>query len=137
MKLKVAIITAIAIIFLISTYLKLAPILNNNFPFTMDQARDMLDIREIAVGFHPVLIGPTTSINGVFLGPFYYYFNLIPFIISGGDPAFLVYWSQCLMLLPLLKNFRNILICMFYLPPPGEIRRRGVINCFGFKNTFL
>lgn len=77
----------------ISTYLKVAPILHYNFPFTMDQARDMLDIREIVVGLHPVLIGPTTSINGVFLGPFYYYFNVLPFLVSGGDPAFLVYWN--------------------------------------------
>ena len=60
----------------------------------MDQARDMLDIREIVVSLHPTLIGPTTSINGVFLGPFYYYFNVIPFLIGGGDPAALVYWNS-------------------------------------------
>jgi hypothetical protein len=58
----------------------------------MDQARDMLDIREIVVGLHPRLIGPTTSINGVFLGPFWYYFNVPPFILGSGHPAFLVYW---------------------------------------------
>lgn len=58
----------------------------------MDQARDMLDLREIVVGLHPRLIGPTTSINGVFLGPFWYYFNVIPFSLGSGDPAFLVYW---------------------------------------------
>lgn len=81
------------IVFAVSAYLMIAPILNYNFPFTMDQARDMLDIREIVVGLHPTLIGPTTSINGVFLGPFYYYFNVIPFAVSGGDPAALVYWN--------------------------------------------
>lgn len=59
----------------------------------MDQARDMLDIREIVISLHPTLIGPTTSINGVFLGPFYYYFNVLPFALSGGDPASLVYWN--------------------------------------------
>lgn len=63
-----------------------------NIPFTMDQGRDMLDIREIAVGFKPRLIGPTTSINGVFLGPFWYYFNLPPFLLGKGDPSFLVAW---------------------------------------------
>ena len=63
------------------------PVLNYNFPFTMDQSRDMLDIRQIVVSLHPTLIGPTTSINGVFLGPFYYYFNVIPYFLSGGDPA--------------------------------------------------
>jgi len=69
------------------------PVLNYNFPFTMDQSRDMLDIRQIVVSLHPTLIGPTTSINGVFLGPFYYYFNVIPYFLSGGDPASLVYWN--------------------------------------------
>lgn len=53
----------------------------------------MLDIRHIVAGKHPSLVGPTTSINGVFLGPFYYYLNVIPFIAGGGDPAFLVYWN--------------------------------------------
>lgn len=80
-------------VFSLSLYLKTAPILNNNFPFTMDQARDMLDIRNIVVGKKPTLIGPTTSINGVFLGPFYYYLNLPAFVIGGGDPAYLVYWN--------------------------------------------
>lgn len=77
----------------VSLYLKLVPVLNNNFPFTMDQARDMLDIRAIVEGKKPTLIGPTTSINGVFLGPFYYYFNLLPFFVSNGDPAYLTYWN--------------------------------------------
>lgn len=63
-----------------------------NFPFTMDQGRDMLDIREIAVGLKPRLIGPTTSINGVYLGPFWYYFNLLPFVMGKGDPSYLVAW---------------------------------------------
>lgn len=93
MSLKFIIITIFVFIFAISTYLKLAPILNNNFPFTMDQARDMLDIRAMVELRKPALIGPTTSINGVFLGPFYYYFNLIPYVVSGGDPAALTYWN--------------------------------------------
>ena len=88
-----AILALFILILFISTYLKVVPILNYNFPFTMDQARDMLDIREIVVGLHPTLIGPTTSINGVFLGPFYYYFNVLPFALSGGDPAYLVHWN--------------------------------------------
>lgn len=80
------------IIFLISLLLRLGPILNYNFPFTYDQGRDMLDLRNIVVGGHPSLIGPTTSINGVYLGPFWYYFNLIPYLGGGGDPQVLVYW---------------------------------------------
>ena len=64
-----------------------------NFAFTIDQARDMLEIRKIAVDHHLIMIGPTTSINGVYLGPFWYYFNLPAFIVGGGDPTTLVYWA--------------------------------------------
>lgn len=81
------------VVLVFAAFLYTYPILNYNFPFTTDQGRDMLDIREIAVSFHPSLIGPTTSINGVYLGPFYYYFNVIPFWIGFGDPAVLVYWN--------------------------------------------
>ncbi len=64
-----------------------------NFAFTIDQARDMLEIRKIAVDHHLVMIGPTTSINGVYLGPFWYYFNLPAFLLSHGDPTSLVLWG--------------------------------------------
>lgn len=59
----------------------------------MDQGRDLVDIRQMVVTHIPRLIGPTTSINGVFLGPFYYYFIAVPFILSGGNPAAIVYWQ--------------------------------------------
>lgn len=93
---KDRLIVTFVLILIISSLIRIVPILYNNFPFTMDQGRDMLDIRDIVVGKNPTLIGPTTSINGVFLGPFYYYFNAIPFLFSMGDPAFLVYWTLLL-----------------------------------------
>lgn len=65
----------------------------------MDQARDMLDIRSIVVEKNLTLIGPTTSINGVFLGPSYYYFNVLPFALGGGDPSALVYWNILMFIL--------------------------------------
>lgn len=72
---------------------RLAVVADNNLPITMDQGRDLLDIRSIAVGHKLRLIGPTTSINGVYLGPFWYYFNLPAFVGSGGHPASLTYWQ--------------------------------------------
>src|SRR3989344_2165305 len=80
------------VIFIISLLLRFLTVLNYNFPFTMDQGRDMLDIRNVVNGLNPTLIGPTTSINGVYLGPFWYYFNVIPYLVGQGDPATLVYW---------------------------------------------
>ncbi len=76
-----------------STIIKFAEVSGGNFPFTMDQGRDMIDLRHMVVTYSPRLVGPTTSINGVLLGPFWYYFNLIPFIAGGGNPSFLVYWQ--------------------------------------------
>ncbi len=78
---------------IITTLIKGAEVLNNNFPITTDQGRDLVDIRHMVVTHTPRLVGPTTSINGVLLGPFWYYFNLIPFIAGGGDPSYIVYWQ--------------------------------------------
>src|SRR3989344_5410275 len=80
------------VVFLISFLLRFLIVLNYNFPFTMDQGRDMLDIRNVVDGLNPTLIGPTTSINGVYLGPFWYYFNVPPYLLGQGNPSALVYW---------------------------------------------
>lgn len=69
-----------------------------NTPFTYDQARDMLDIRALGEFKDLAVLGPTTSINGLRLGPFYYYFNLPAYWLGGGDPQVLVYWNILLFL---------------------------------------
>ena len=93
-----------------------------NFAFTIDQARDMLEIRKIAIAHHPVTIGPTTSINGVYLGPFWYYFNLPAFILGRGDPTTLVYWTVI---------FYHFSVFLFWL------RYRKTNPHFGTIGTFL
>ncbi len=82
-----------AFVFFISASIRIISVSNFNVAFTSDQARDMLEIREIAVLYSPKLIGPITDIIGLYLGPFWYYFNLAPFLISGGNPVSLVYFS--------------------------------------------
>lgn len=76
-----------------STLIKLQVVKNYNFPFTMDQGRDLVDIRQMVVSHTPRLVGPTTSINGVLLGPFWYYFLLPPFVLSGGNPQAIMNWQ--------------------------------------------
>ncbi len=83
----------VALVFVISTVIKLLYISGNNFAFTPDQGRDLIDIRQMVVTHTPRLVGPTTSVNGVLLGPFYYYFIAIPFILFGGSPAAIVIWQ--------------------------------------------
>ncbi len=58
----------------------------NNFIFNMDNARDMVDVREMVVLGKLRLIGQTTAIDGVYYGPLWYYILSIPFILSGGNP---------------------------------------------------
>lgn len=66
---------------------------NGSFIFNMDNARDLIDVREM-VELHKLrLIGPTSGIEGFFDGPAWYYLLGIPYILSGGDP-----YSEILML---------------------------------------
>ncbi len=53
----------------------------------------MLDLRIMGTFKDIQVIGPTTSINGVMLGPGYYYFNLPAYWIGNGDPQVLIYWN--------------------------------------------
>lgn len=88
---------SLTIIFLaalvISTVIKILSVWGYNFPFTYDQGRDLVDLRQMLVTHTPRLVGPTTSINGVLLGPFYYYFIFLPFLIFGGSPQAIVFWQ--------------------------------------------
>lgn len=52
----------------------------------MDNARDMVYVREIVELKKLTLIGPTSAIEGFFNGPFWYYLLAIPYILSGGNP---------------------------------------------------
>lgn len=115
------------ILFLISGYIRYAQTTSYQFPFTYDQARDMLVIRIPGTFKDLPLIGPTTSINGVFLGPSYYYLNLPAFWLWRGDPQGLIYWNILLYLGAAIAIFlffykRNItlgfLIAAIYLFAP-------------------
>jgi len=76
----------ILIILLIGILYRLLLTWNGNFLFNMDNARDMVDVREMVVLHKFRLTGPTAAIEGLFNGPFWYYLLTIPFILSSGDP---------------------------------------------------
>lgn len=80
------VVTAILIILLIGILYRLALTANGNFLFNMDNARDMVDVREMVVLPKLRLIGPTSAIEGFYNGPAWYYLLAIPFLLSGGDP---------------------------------------------------
>ena len=81
------------LILLVSGVIRFLQIQNYNTAFTYDQARDMLDIRVLG-GFHDFQVsGPTTSITGLNLGPYYYLMNLPAYWIGRGSPQALVIWN--------------------------------------------
>lgn len=82
-----------AAVLLLSAYIRFLQSANFDFPFTYDQARDLLDIRVLGGFYDYKISGPTTSITGLNLGPFYYVFNLPAYWLGGGNPQFLVYWN--------------------------------------------
>ncbi|MDO8657999.1 MAG: glycosyltransferase family 39 protein [Candidatus Levybacteria bacterium] len=68
--------------------------ISQNFLFLMDQGRDMMAVKSIVFDLHPTLIGPYTSLRGVFQGPLWYYLLSIPTIIFNGNP-----WGTILLML--------------------------------------
>ncbi|OGE33504.1 hypothetical protein A3J19_04380 [Candidatus Daviesbacteria bacterium RIFCSPLOWO2_02_FULL_41_8] len=76
----------ILIILLVGVFYRLAVTANGNFLFNMDNARDMVDVREMVVLHKLRLTGPTSAIDGFYNGPAWYYLLAIPFMLSGGDP---------------------------------------------------
>lgn len=78
---------AISILALFALLLKLLFIWKNSTAFTYDQARDLLDLREMWLLKKPRLIGANTSLHGVFYGPFWYWLCFPFYLLTGGHPA--------------------------------------------------
>ncbi|MDQ3239600.1 MAG: glycosyltransferase family 39 protein, partial [bacterium] len=55
--------------------------------FLGDQGRDVLIVKKMIDNHRPTFIGPTASVGGFFLGPFYYYLMVIPLILAQMDPV--------------------------------------------------
>lgn len=59
--------------------------------FTFDNGRDMLVTYRLIYEKKLTLIGPTTGIDGVFHGAWWYYFLVIPFLLFQGNPQGVVF----------------------------------------------
>lgn len=107
MILKKKILTGILlVILLVSGWLRFFQVSNNNVAFTFDQARDMLDLRVLGSFRDFQVSGPTTSITGLNLGPYYYLLNLPAYWLGQGNPQALVYWNLILFLATALIIYR-------------------------------
>lgn len=66
--------------------LRAQELISHNFLFLLDQGRDMVAVKGILYDHHLTLIGPSTSLRGVFQGPLWYYLLALSSAIFGGDP---------------------------------------------------
>ena len=73
-------------IFLLGILLRFQETISNNFLFLIDQGRDMMAVKRIIYDHSLILIGPYTSLQGVFQGPLWYYLLAVPAIIADGNP---------------------------------------------------
>ena len=84
----------VTIIFLLGILLRFQETISNNFLFLIDQGRDMMAVKRIVFDHSLTLIGPYTSLQGVFQGPLWYYLLAVPTIILGGNP-----WGTVVLML--------------------------------------
>lgn len=98
--------------------------LSHNFLFLLDQGRDMMEVKNIFYDHHFTLIGPSTSLRGVFQGPLWYYLLGLPTFIFGGDP-----WGGVFLML--IISIATIVVAYFWMKFFfGE--KAGIITLFLF-----
>src|SRR3989344_9237476 len=74
-------------------YFRLKPLYFQTVGYTFDQGRDFLKAAEIIRDRNITFIGPTTGIQGLFHGAWYYYLLIIPFLIFQGNPIGFYYFN--------------------------------------------
>lgn len=61
--------------------------LPSTMQFFGDQGRDALIAYSILIDHNPAFIGPVTSVGNMYLGPLYYYFMVVPLMLSFPSPV--------------------------------------------------
>lgn len=74
------------ILITINIFLSAFWLLQGDIHYDRDVARDFLVIDNIIRNHNLTLLGPRSSIPGLFHGPLWFYINLPPFLIGGGNP---------------------------------------------------
>ncbi len=75
-------------------------------PFSFDHGKDSLAIMDMWLNRDPKLIGPWTSIPGLFFGPAWYYLLLPFYILFAGSPLGAVWAMVALVLLQIVLAYK-------------------------------
>lgn len=73
-------------VLLLAFFLRFKDVLNGDFFYGLDQARDLLLVKEMFVNHRPTLIGGRAGFGGLFHGPLWLYIITPFFIVTKGDP---------------------------------------------------
>ena len=91
-------------------YFRIGSILYKTVGYTYDQGRDFIAGSNIILLKKLPFIGPTTGINGLFHGSWWYYLLVIPYCLFGGAPIG-YYWFNFFYFFYICfkaNNFRNL-----------------------------
>ena len=77
---------AFAFVLFTFVYIRIPSLLSHSVAYTYDQGRDFIAGANIILTHHIPFIGPTTGINGLFHGSWWYYLLAIPFVLFKGSP---------------------------------------------------
>lgn len=114
--------TALFLVTLVSyAFFRLDPIIRETVPYTYDQGRDFLKALDIVKNHNLTFIGPTTGINGLFHGAWWYYYLSIPYALFGANPISFYYTmfaviTVCTLLfvLFLLRKYGSVYALLFF-----------------------
>ena len=92
-------------IFALAFFLRAQEAISGNYLFLIDQGRDMMAVKKIVFDHHLTLIGPYTSLQGIFQGPIWYYLLSVPLFLARGNPISSIYLMLVISLSVVLISF--------------------------------
>lgn len=93
------------LIIVFGSILRLEGVITNSFAFTYDVGRDMINLAAIIQIHKLPLIGPTTGIQGIFYGPWWYLILAIPFFLFNGDPQFVALFISAIGIIVIILGY--------------------------------
>lgn len=111
---------ALCIIGILFVYYRLPSLLSHYVAYTYDQGRDFIAGANIILLHKIPFIGPTTGVNGLFHGSWWYYLLAIPYILFRGAPIgfywfnFIIQFAFFIVLIIFLKKEYGVLVSLLF-----------------------